>query len=145
MTPSASDVALPPIDLPEAPDPFRADDPKPYGMPTAVYNTEKGLVALFPAESQPYVRELYEASWRVSQMVPGLNAVVPIAKLLPALYQAAIGHRDTAQAAINNVLLATTALSVLYYGYDELADLLNIEEEAQALKVEIYAAGVGRG
>jgi hypothetical protein len=140
VTPSASDVTLPTIDLPETSDPFRADDPKPYGMPTAVYNTEKGLVAMFPAEVRPVVRELYEASWRISQMVPGLSAAVPIAQLLPALYQASIGHRDTAQTAINNVLLATTALSILYYGYDELADVLNVEEEAQALKVEIYAA-----
>jgi hypothetical protein len=140
VTPSASDVTLPTIDLPETSDPFRADDPKPYGMPTAVYNTEKGLVAIFPAEARPVVRELYEASWRISQMVPGLSAAVSIAQLLPALYQAAIGHRDTAQTAVNNVLLATTALSILYYGYDELADLLNVEEQAQALKVEIYAA-----
>ncbi|OYN81255.1 hypothetical protein CG716_06945 [Mycolicibacterium sphagni] len=137
---SASEVTLPTVNLPETPDPFRADDPKPYGMPTAVWNTEKGLVALFPAESQPYVRELYELSWRVSQMVPGLGAAVSIADLVPALFQAAQGHRDAAQVAINNVLLTTTALSVLYYGYDEIADLMNVEEPAQALKVAIYAA-----
>lgn len=139
VKPSVSDVT-PTIDLPETSDPFRADDPKPYGMPTAVWNTEKGLAAIFPAEVRPVVRELYEASWRISQMVPGLSAAVPIAELLPALYQAVLGHRDTAQTAINNVLLATTALSILYYGYDEVADLLNVEEEAQALKAEIYAA-----
>jgi hypothetical protein len=73
-------------------------------------------------------------------MVPGLNTAVSIAQLVPALYQAATGHRDAAQAAINNVLLTTTALSVLYYGYDELADLLNVEVQAQALKEAIYAA-----
>jgi hypothetical protein len=98
------------------------------------------LVALFPESAQPVVRELYEASWRVSQMVPGLNAALPIAELLPALYQASLGHRDTAQAAVNSVLLAATPLSVLYYGYDELADLLNVEDEAQAIKVQVYAA-----
>lgn len=38
------------------------------------------------------------------------------------------------------MLLATTALSILYYGYDELADVLNVEAAAQALKVQIYAA-----
>ncbi|APE17105.1 hypothetical protein BOH72_19490 [Mycobacterium sp. WY10] len=139
VTPSAN-VTLPELNLPDVPNLFQADDPKPYGMPTAVYNTEKGLVAMFPAQMQPVVRELYEASWRVSQMVPGLNAAVPIAQLLPALYQAALGHRDTAQVAINNVLLTTTALSILYYGYDELADLLNVEEAAQEFKVQIYAA-----
>ncbi|WP_431234788.1 hypothetical protein ACQ856_09795 [Mycolicibacterium psychrotolerans] len=140
VTPSASDITLPDIQLPDVIDPFPADDPKPYGMPTAVYNTEKALVAAFPVEAQPVVRELYEASWRMSQTVPGLNAVVPIANLLPALYQASLGHRDTAQTTINDVLLATTVLSILYYGYDELADLLNVEVAAQALKVQIYAA-----
>ena len=139
VTPTA-DLTLPDIQLPDVVNPFPADDPKPYGMPTAVYNTEKGLVAIFPAEVRPVVRELYEASWRISQMVPGLSAAVPIAQLLPALYQAALGHRDSAQTAINNVLLATTALSILYYGYDELADLLNVEAAAQDLKVQIYAA-----
>jgi hypothetical protein len=89
---------------------------------------------------RPIVRELYEASWRVSQMVPGLSAVIPIAQLLPALYQAALGHRETAQVAINNVLLATTALSVLYYGFDELADLGNFEDEGQDFKAAVYAA-----
>ena len=64
---------------------------------------------------------------------------MPIAKLLPALYQAALGHRETAQVAINNVLLATTALSILYYGFDQLADLLNVEDQGQALKAAIYA------
>jgi hypothetical protein len=140
VTPSANDVTLPDIQLPDVVNPFPVDDPKPYGMPTAVYNTEKGLMAVFPTEVRPIVRELYEASWRISQMVPGLSAAVPIAQLLPALYQAALGHRNTSQIAINNVLLATTALSILYYGYDELADLLNVEEAAQALKVQIYAA-----
>ncbi|BBY63496.1 hypothetical protein [Mycolicibacterium helvum] len=135
VQPSASDVTLP-----ESSDPFRADDPRPYGMPTTVYNTEKALVAIFPADVQPVVRELYEASWRMSQIVPGLNAAVPIAELLPALYQGALGNRTAAQTAINNVLLTTTALSILYYGYDQLADLLNVEAEAQALKVEVYAA-----
>ena len=136
VTPSA-DVSLPTPD--DAPDPFRPIDPKPYGMPDAVYNTEKGLVALFPTEVQPVFRELYELSWRVSQMAPGLSAVIPIAELVPALFQAAVGNKDVAQAAINNVLLTTTALSILYYGYDQLADFLNVEAEAQALKLEIVA------
>ncbi len=73
-------------------------------------------------------------------MAPGINAIVPIAQLLPALLQATLGHKDAAQTAINNVLLTTTALSILYYGYDELADLLNVEAAAQDLKVQIYAA-----
>lgn len=140
VTPTASAAALPTIDVPENPDPFRADDPKPIGMPAATYDIEKALVALVPEESKPFVRELYEASWRISQMAPGLGGVVSIANLLPAFYQAALGHRDSSQAAINSLLLTTTPLSILYYGYDQLADLLNVEEQAQVLKGEIYAA-----
>jgi hypothetical protein len=139
VIPSANDASTPTIELPAEPDPFRADDPAPIGMPAVMYNIEKGLVAIFPTEVRPVVRELYELSWRVSQMSPGLGAAVPIVQLLPALYQAALGHRDTAQTAINNVLLSTTPLSVLYYGYDEIADLLNVEDQAQALKVQTYA------
>ncbi|SBS79709.1 conserved exported hypothetical protein [uncultured Mycobacterium sp.] len=140
VKPSADAAALPTIDVPDNPDPFRADDPTPIGMPAATYNIEKALVALAPEESKPYVREIYEASWRISQMAPGLGVVASVANLLPAFYQAALGHRDSSQAAINSLLLTTTPLSILYYGYDQLADLMNVEEEAQALKVEIYAA-----
>ncbi|WP_396925321.1 hypothetical protein [Mycolicibacterium sp.] len=139
VTPTAN-LTLPTIDVPDNPDPFQADDPAPIGMPAAVYDVEKALVAAFPTSVRPVVRELYEASWRVSQMAPGINAIVPIAQLLPALLQATLGHKDAAQTAINNVLLTTTALSILYYGYDELADLLNVEAAAQDLKVQIYAA-----
>lgn len=139
VTPAASDSALPPVDVPDNPDPFRADDPKPIGMPSATYDIEKALVALVPEDSKPYVREIYEASWRLSQMAPGLGAAVSVANLLPAFYQAALGHRDSSQAAINSLLLTMTPLSILYYGYDQLADLLNVEDQAQSLKAAIYA------
>ncbi|WP_445168228.1 hypothetical protein ACTXG7_02205 [Mycolicibacterium sp. Dal123E01] len=139
VTPSASDSSLPPIDVPDDPDPFQANDPRPIGMPASAYNIEKALIALVPDESKPYVRELYELSWRVSQMTPGLGGVVSIADLLPAFYQAALGHKDASQVAINNLLLTTTPLSVLYYGFDQLADVLNVEAQAQALKAAAYA------
>ncbi|TGD89234.1 hypothetical protein BayCH28_07730 [Mycolicibacterium sp. CH28] len=141
VTPTASqNNSTPNITLPAgAPDPFRANDPAPIGMPGVAFDAEKALVSAFPAEIQPIVREVYEASWRVSQMVPGLNAVIPLATLAPALFQAALGDKDAAQVAINNVLLTTTALSILYYAFDEIADLLNVEDQAQALKSDIYA------
>lgn len=132
---SAADLSLPDT----APDPFRANDPDPAGMPASSLAAEKKLVAAFPAQFQPVVREVYEASWRVTQMVPGFNAIIPITTLAPALFQAALGNKDAAQVAINNVLLTTTALSVLYYAFDEIADLLNVESEAQALKSDVYA------
>ncbi len=128
------------IGLPQgATDPLRADDPDPVGMPAAALAAEKALVAAFPAEVQPLIREVYEANWRVTQMIPGLNAVIPLTTLLPSLFQALLGDKDTAQAAINSVLITTTPLSVLYYGFDEIADVLNAESEGQALKSEIFA------
>jgi hypothetical protein len=139
VTPSASDSSLPPVDVPEDPDPFQAIDPRPIGMDAAAYNIEKTLMALVPDESKPYVRELYELSWRVSKMAPGLGAAISIADLLPAFYQAALGNKNASQVAINNLLLTTTPLSVLYYGFDQLADVLNVEDQAQALKVAAYA------
>ncbi|AQT78376.1 hypothetical protein B1R94_02675 [Mycolicibacterium litorale] len=132
--------SLPEITLPDEPsDPLRADDPYPIGMPDVTLAAEKALVGVLPIDIQPIVRELYEASWRVSQMVPGLNAVIPIARLVPALFQAALGDRDAAQSAINDVLLTTTVLSVFYYGFDQIADLLNVEDQAQAYKSALYA------
>ena len=137
VTPKASDD----VESPDtASDPFRADDPRPIGMPNAVYGSQQALLKLFPADISPIVRELYEASWRISQMAPGLNTAVSVANLLPAFIQAATGNRTAAQIAINNLLLTTTPLSILYYGYDQIADLLNREAEAQARKEEIFAA-----
>ena len=141
LTAAATPTANDDVESPDpASDPFRADDPRPIGMPNAVYASQQALLGLFPADISPIVRELYEASWRISQMVPGLNTAVSIANLLPAFVQAATGNRTAAQIAINNLVLATTPLSILYYGYDQIADLLNREAEAQARKEEIFAA-----
>ena len=46
---------------------------------------------------------------------------------------------DSAQGIVNQLLLTTPPVSILYYGYDEVADLLNIEEQAQANKERFYA------
>lgn len=124
---------------PNDPNPFRAVDPDPTDMPAAVLGTEKALVAALPAPLQPFVREGYEAAYRVSQMVPWVNTVVPITAILPAVQQAAAGNKDGAQVIVNQLLLTTPPVSFLYYGYDEVADLLNVEEQADALKKQFYA------
>ncbi len=60
-------------------------------------------------------------------------------KILPALVQAAQGNKDAAQITINQLLLTTGPLSLLFYGYDEIADLLNIESIAEAAEQDLYA------
>ena len=70
-------------------------------------------------------------------MVPFVNAVVPITSP-PAVIQAIGGDRAGAQIAINQLLLTTGPLSILFYGYDQIADLLNVEEAAFAAKELLY-------
>jgi len=124
------------------PNPFRADDPDPTDMPPTVLDAEHALLARTPEVVRPYVREGYEASYRFSQMVPYVNAPIPIGRiimLLPGLLQGETEAKDSAQIIVNQLLLTTPPVSLLYYGYDEVADLLNIEEQAQANKEQLYA------
>jgi hypothetical protein len=124
------------------PNPFRADDPDPTDMPPPVLDAEHALLARTPEVVRPYVREGYEASYRFSQMVPYVNAPIPIGRiitLLPGLLQGDTEAKNSAQIIVNQLLLTTPPVSFLYYGYDEVADLLNIEEQAQANKEQLYA------
>ena len=124
------------------PNPFRVDDPDPTDMPAAVLEAEHALVERTPEVIRPYVREGYEASYRVSQMVPYANAPIPITeiiKLLPGLLAGNTEAKDSAQGIVNQLLLTTPPVSFLYYGYDEVADLLNVEEQAQDQKELLYA------
>src|SRR5262249_2027936 len=124
------------------PNPFPADDPDPTDMPPTVLNAEHALLARIPAVVRPYVREGYEASYRISQMVPVANAPIPIGQIimvLPGLLQGNAAAKDSAQIIVNQLLLTTPPVAFLYYGYDEVADLLNVEEQAQADKELLYA------
>jgi hypothetical protein len=124
------------------PNPFRAEDPDPTDMPPTVLDAEHALLAWTPEVVRPYVREGYEASYRFSQMVPYANAPIPISRIiwvLPGLLQGGTDAKDSAQLIVNQLLLTTPPVSILYYGYDEVADLLNIEEQAQADKERFYA------
>jgi hypothetical protein len=127
--------------IPGLPDPFRADDPDPDDMPSAILELRNSFVGGFDPTLQPYAREGFEAAYRFSQTVPYLNVAVPITKILPAVGQALTGD-DSAKAAsqviVNQVLLTTQPVSLLYYGYDELADLANLESEGTALKQQFY-------
>jgi hypothetical protein len=123
--------------------PFRADDPWPTTMPTAVLAAEQAILAAWPAPLDPLAplfREVYEAVYRGSQIVPWVNVVVPLSKILPGLVQAAQGDKNGAQVTINQLLLTTGPVSLLYYGYDEIVDLLNMEDTGYELKQDFYAA-----
>jgi hypothetical protein len=124
------------------PNPFRADDPDPTDMPEPVLEAEHALLLRTPEAVRPYVREGYEASYRFSQMVPYVNAPIPIFQIimvLPGLLQGDTAAKDSAQIIVNQLLLTTPPVSFLYYGYDEVADLLNIEDQAQDNKENFYA------
>ena len=60
---------------------------------------------------------------------------------------AAQGDKDCAPTASNQLLLTTGPVSLLCYGYDQIADLLKMELSAQAAKQDLYAtlSNVGRG
>jgi hypothetical protein len=120
--------------------PFRPDDPDPAGMPDALIQARNLVMFALPNELDPIFREAFEFVYRASQMVPFVNTVVPITEILPAVFHALNGDTTAAQIAINQLLLTTGPLSVLYYGYDQIADLLNIEEAAFAAKQQLYIA-----
>jgi hypothetical protein len=124
------------------PNPFRVDDPDPTDMPPTVLDAEHALLAQTPEAVRPYVREGYEASYRLSQTVPYVNAPIAIGRIImvvPGLLQGDTEAKDSAQIIVNQLLLTTPTVSFLYYGYDEVADLLNVEEQAQVDKEKLYA------
>ncbi len=117
-------------------DPLRADDPWPTDMPADILNTEKAIVGFLPAEIAPVVREAYEAIYRLSQVIPFVNVPIPVTEILQALTS---GNGTAVQTTVNQLLLTTQPVSFLYYGFDELVDLLNIEDQGYAAKQAIYS------
>ncbi len=125
------------------PNPFRATDPWPTTIPDAVLNIEKTILAAWPAPLAPLAplfREAYEAVYRASQIVPWVNAVVPVTNIVPAILQAFKGDRSGAQIAINQLLLTTPPVSLLYWVFDELADLLNMEAAGVTARQDLVAS-----
>ncbi len=68
--------------------------------------------------------------------MPWVNVPIPLSAILAALTEE---DPSVAQVAINQLLLTTPPVSTLYYGYDQLADLLNVEDAAAAQKDAFYA------
>jgi hypothetical protein len=123
------------------PNPFRADDPDPVDVPETVVAVRDQLVGAAPEALAPYIREGVEQAYRTSQMIPWVNAIVPITKIVP-LIGPATGDGTTAlaarQAIVNELIKTTPPGSFLYYGYDLVADLANQEEAAAALKEQAF-------
>ncbi|MET0699735.1 MAG: hypothetical protein ABWY93_08715 [Mycobacterium sp.] len=116
-------------------DPFREDDPWVKDMPDALLGIEQAIVGALPFGG-PIFREAYEAVYRASQVVPFVNVPIPVTKILQALFS---GDGTAIQATVNQLLLTTQPVSLLYYGYDEIVDLLNIEDQGYALKQTFYS------
>lgn len=134
-------------DTPWSPNPFRPDDqePEPTDIPDEIMELRDALRALTPEALDafdPFIREATEQIYRGSQIVPWVNAVIPISKILPALAPG-LGsgpEGDRARQLIINELIKTTPIgSFAYYGYDIAADLLNLEKPAAVLKDQAVA------
>ncbi|MDY6995363.1 MAG: hypothetical protein SW019_02130 [Actinomycetota bacterium] len=145
--PSAAAAAtVDPEPVPWSPNPFRPmpPEPAPYDMPGVLWNIEQNILNAFdPAPFlKPFVREGYEAGFRFSQMIPWVNVVIPVANIAGEVPNLLSGDpvlfRDATQSMINNLLVTIHPVSVLFYGYDEIADLINLEYEAQQLKDWFY-------
>lgn len=126
------------------PNPFRDDDPAPVDIPKPVEDIKHGLedaVGAISPDLKPFVREGVEQAYRGSQMIPWVNAVIPISKIVPAL-GTALGDDEKAldarQTIVNELIKTTPPGSFLYYGYDLVADLANREEAAADLKEQAF-------
>lgn len=125
------------------PNPFRDNDPEPTDIPEPIMNLRNALMnTALPDELDPFIREATEQIYRGSQIVPWVNAVIPISKILPSLAPALgddAAARDARQTIINELIKTTPPGSAVYYGYDIVADLINLEDEGAALKVQAVA------
>jgi hypothetical protein len=65
-----------------------------------------------PMPPEPAPNDMPGAVW-ASQIVPWVNAAVPVTNIVPALIKAFQGERTGAQIAINQLLLTTPAVSLL--------------------------------
>ncbi|OBG53861.1 hypothetical protein [Mycolicibacterium fortuitum] len=119
------------------PNPFRPDDPEPTDIPDAIMNLRNALMEASPNEFDPLVREATEQIYRGSQMIPWVNAVIPIGKIVTNLAPA-VGSGpealDARQTIINELIKTTPPGSFIYYGYDLVADVINLEPQGAQLK-----------
>ena len=72
-------------------------EPAPNDMPGAVWTLEQAVVNAFPDVIKPLPREVFEAGYRVSQMIPWVNIVVPFANIGSDLQAALSGDKNASQ------------------------------------------------
>lgn len=124
------------------PNPFRGNDPEPTDIPQPIMDLRNALMDASPNELDPLVREATEQIYRGSQMIPWVNAVIPIGKIVTNLAPA-VGNDaaalDARQTIINELIKTTPPGSFVYYGYDLVADVINLEGPAADLKVQAVA------
>ena len=92
----------------------------------------------FPEFIRPLPRELFEAGYRVTQMIPWVNIVVPFANIGANLQAALNGDKNATQRIVNNLIMTIQPVAIIYYGYNEIADLLNLEQPALNLQTWVF-------
>jgi hypothetical protein len=133
---SVDTTAEPSTDAPFT-NPLRSNDPDPTpaGMYDPVLRMRDVILGVTPDFFDPLVREGFEAGYRVSQMIPWVNLPIPLLQIADG---AIAGDQRITQVAINQLLLTLPGVGILYYGYDLIADLLNVEVGAARFKENLY-------
>ena len=92
--------------VPWSPNPLRPmpPEPAPNDMPGAVWSLEQSVVNAFPNWFKPLPREVFEAGYRVSQMIPWVNIVVPFSNIGANLQAALNGDKNAIQRIVNNLI-----------------------------------------
>lgn len=134
-TPTASDT----VSVPWSPNPLRPmpPEPAPNDMPGPIWDLEQAVVNIFPDFFKPVPREIFEGGYRLTQMIPWVNIVVPFSNIGANLQAALSGDKSATQRIINNLIVTIEPVAILYYGYNAIADLVNLEQ--QALDLQTWA------
>ena len=116
--------------------PFRwmPPEPAPQDMPGPIWTLEQSFMAVFPNQVKAVAREGFELGYRLTQMIPWVNVIIPLTNIVTDLPNAFAGDKAAAQRVINNLIVTINPVAVLYYGYNEVADVLNLEAPALQLQ-----------
>ena len=117
---AAEDVAPTDGPVPWSPNPFRPmpPEPVPVNMPDLIYGVEQTFVDAFEGVPgfQPFVREGFELGFRATQMVPWVNAAIPVINIVGQLPNVTSGdpvvRKDATQNIINNLIVTIHPVSV---------------------------------
>lgn len=132
-------VASDTVSVPWSLNPLRPmpPEPAPNDMPGPIWDLEQAVVNAFPDFFKPVPREIFEGGYRLTQMIPWVNIVVPFSNIGANLQAALAGDKAASQRIVNNLIVTIAPVAFLYYGYNEIADLVNLEQ--QALDLQTWA------